>query len=116
MSKLENHRDSLGILRHKQEERVAKIYGHSIPDEKNSHILTVIKEESNLEATPNQPKTPPKGVKKQIQFAQKCPWCFKYMFGGEELSTYNGAEYEYSGWMCHAECNLPMEFATTWKE
>ena len=40
------------------------------------------------------------------QTAQKCAWCYEYLFYGE-IANYNGDDPQYTGWMCHAECNLP---------
>jgi hypothetical protein len=42
----------------------------------------------------------------KIQMAQKCAWCYNYLFIDEKISTYNGNDPDYQGWMCHYECNL----------
>lgn len=56
-------------------------------------------------ASPPQPQPLPKKYPK-IQCAQKCAWCGRYLFGGDDIATYNGPDEDYEGWMCHAECNL----------
>jgi len=47
------------------------------------------------------------------QSAQKCPWCFRYMLGDDEIGTYNGDDPDYVGWMCHEYCNLRLGIILT---
>jgi hypothetical protein len=42
----------------------------------------------------------------KIQIAQKCPWCYEYLWGVNEFSEYNGADPDYQGWVCHKKCNI----------
>lgn len=55
-------------------------------------------------------KSPKNKQQPLIQYAQKCAWCGLYLLGGDEISTYNGLDYQYKDWLCHKDCNLKDEF------
>ena len=40
-----------------------------------------------------------------IQFAQKCPWCDKYLLAGQPTNLYNGNDIRFNGWISHVKCN-----------
>ncbi len=43
---------------------------------------------------------------RRLQVAQKCAWCGKYLWAGEEIGIYDGPDDEYTDWMVHDSCNL----------
>jgi len=40
-----------------------------------------------------------------IQAAQKCPWCFDWLWSYDDLDVYNGDNPSYKGWISHKKCN-----------
>jgi len=40
-----------------------------------------------------------------IQAAQKCPWCFDWLWSYDDLDIYNGNDSSYKGWISHKKCN-----------
>jgi hypothetical protein len=39
-----------------------------------------------------------------MQLAQKCAYCYKYIYGGEETELYKGSDFRYREWVCHQTC------------
>ena len=46
----------------------------------------------------------------KIQYAQKCAWCRRYLICCDKISTYDGDDQDYQGWMVHDSCNLHPSF------
>jgi hypothetical protein len=40
------------------------------------------------------------------QNAQKCAWCYNYLYIGQDCADYNGSDQRFTGWICHADCNI----------
>ena len=39
-----------------------------------------------------------------IQYAQKCPFCCKYLQCSDEIAKYNGNNKQFTDWICHKKC------------